>query len=153
MMRQVSSPVRRGAGRKGQKWTSLAAYPASKFHEYFCWGNFPQLFCLSRRHVGYVNFGTFEFANSIRPFVRQAGDPCPRTSLGVEQPVPRIFVRLAPLLHVFRHSARSWPSQGDTIRLIRSSTCCSRKHDRPQYQFPEHNNVGQGCANHFSLAL
>ena len=28
MMRQVSSPVRRGAGRKGKKWTSLAAYPA-----------------------------------------------------------------------------------------------------------------------------
>jgi hypothetical protein len=27
-------------------------------------GKFPQLFCLSRRHVGYTNFGTFEFANS-----------------------------------------------------------------------------------------
>jgi hypothetical protein len=32
MMRQVSSPVRRRAGRKGQKKrTSLAAYPAAKF--------------------------------------------------------------------------------------------------------------------------
>src|SRR5215831_12630789 len=29
MMRQVSRPVRRGAGRKGQQWTSLAAYPTS----------------------------------------------------------------------------------------------------------------------------
>lgn len=28
MMRQVSSPVRRGARRKGQPWTSLVAYPA-----------------------------------------------------------------------------------------------------------------------------
>ena len=28
MMRQVSSPVRRGARRKGQQWTSLVAYPA-----------------------------------------------------------------------------------------------------------------------------
>src|SRR5215831_12931109 len=27
MMRQVSRPVRRRAGRKGQQWTSLAAYP------------------------------------------------------------------------------------------------------------------------------
>ncbi len=27
-MRQVSSPVRRGARRKGQQWTSLVAYPA-----------------------------------------------------------------------------------------------------------------------------
>ena|SRR2546425_769646 len=29
MMRQVSSPVRRGAGGKGQQWTSPAAYPAT----------------------------------------------------------------------------------------------------------------------------
>jgi hypothetical protein len=28
-------------------------------------GKFPQLFCLQRRHVGHINFGTFEFANSI----------------------------------------------------------------------------------------
>jgi hypothetical protein len=28
MMRQVSRPVRRGARRKGQQWTSLVAYPA-----------------------------------------------------------------------------------------------------------------------------
>jgi hypothetical protein len=32
-------------------------------------GKFPQLFCLQRRHVGHINFGTFEFANSIRRFV------------------------------------------------------------------------------------
>src|SRR2546428_2769737 len=30
MRRQVSSPVRRGARRKGQQWTSLVAYPAVK---------------------------------------------------------------------------------------------------------------------------
>ena len=33
-------------------------------------GKFPQLFCLQRRHVGYTHFGTFEFANSIRPLRR-----------------------------------------------------------------------------------
>ena len=27
---------------------------------------FPRLFCFPRRHVGYTNFSTFEFANSIR---------------------------------------------------------------------------------------
>ena len=38
MMRQVSSPVRRGAGRKGQQWTSLAAYPASTIYgDSFLW--------------------------------------------------------------------------------------------------------------------
>ena len=30
---------------------------------FFCM--FPKRFCLQRRHVGYTNFGTFEFANSI----------------------------------------------------------------------------------------
>ena len=55
-----------------------------------------------------------------RPFLIQAGDPRYRSSLGVEQPIRKIFVSLAPCLHVFRHLARCWPSQGDTIRLIRS---------------------------------
>jgi hypothetical protein len=31
-------------------------------------GKFPQLFCLPRRHLGHINFGTFEFANSIGAF-------------------------------------------------------------------------------------
>ena len=65
MMRQVSSPVRRGAGRKGQQWTSLAAYPASTFWEHFFLGNFPQLFCLQRRPLGHPNFGTWGLGNSI----------------------------------------------------------------------------------------
>ena len=30
---------------------------------------FPKLFCLQRRHVGYTNLGTFEFANSIPAFL------------------------------------------------------------------------------------
>jgi hypothetical protein len=34
---------------------------------YFFLRQFPKLFCLQRRHVGYTHFGTFEFANSIRP--------------------------------------------------------------------------------------
>src|SRR5262249_33703277 len=38
-----------------------------------------------------------EFANSIRPLNRQTGDPCRRASLSVEQPMPKIFVRLTPL--------------------------------------------------------
>jgi hypothetical protein len=38
--------------------------------------------------------------------------------LAVEQPVPRISVSFSPLQQVFRHPARGWPSQGDTISLI-----------------------------------
>jgi hypothetical protein len=34
---------------------------------------FPKFFYLPRRHVGYTNFGTSEFANSILPFVRHYG--------------------------------------------------------------------------------
>ena len=34
-----------------------------------------------------------------------------RASLGVEQPVPRISVTLAPLPQVFRHLMRFWPSR------------------------------------------
>lgn len=51
-----------------------------------------------------------EFANSIRPLSAQAGYPHREASLGVEQPIPRISVRLAPLPYVFRHSTRGWPS-------------------------------------------
>jgi len=72
-----------------------------------------------------------------RPLNRQAGDPSPRASLGVEQPLPRNFVRLTPLPQVFRHSVRCWPSIGATIRRIRSwwkvlveaGTCASRFFD------------------------
>src|SRR4029077_11094277 len=46
-------------------------------------------------------------ANSIRPFFRQAGDPCCRSSLSVEQPMPRICVRLTPIPQVFRHPRSS----------------------------------------------
>ena len=28
----------------------------------------PKLFCLPKRHVGYTNFGSSEFANSIRAY-------------------------------------------------------------------------------------
>ena len=50
--------------------------------------------------------GADRLTNSIRPFLRQAGDPCRRGSLGVEQLIARICVRLAPLPQVFRPSAR-----------------------------------------------
>jgi hypothetical protein len=50
------------------KRTSLAAYPASKFEEYFFSGKFAQLLCLQRRHVGRTNCGTWGLTNSIRPF-------------------------------------------------------------------------------------
>jgi hypothetical protein len=46
-----------------------------------------------------------EFANSIRPFLRQTGDPCHKAGLRVEQPIARICVRLTPLPQVFRPSA------------------------------------------------
>jgi hypothetical protein len=38
-----------------------------------------------------------------RPLNRQAENLCHRASLGVEQPMPRICVRLTPLPQVFRH--------------------------------------------------
>ena len=47
--------------------------------------------------------------NSIRPLNRQDEYPCDRTSLGVEQPMLRIYVHLAPRPQVFRHPARCWP--------------------------------------------
>jgi len=68
--------------------------------------------------------------NSNRPLIRQAGDPYLKGSLGVEQPIPGIGVRLAPLSPVFRHPARGWPSQGDTISLLSASDAardCARR--------------------------
>ena len=50
--------------------------------------------------------------------------------LRVEQPIPGIGVRLAPLSPVFRHPACSWPSQGDTISLLSASDAardCARR--------------------------
>src|SRR6266478_2306561 len=41
-------------------------------------------------------------------------------SLGVEQPMSRIYVRLAPRPQVLRHPALCWPSKEDTTRLIKS---------------------------------
>jgi hypothetical protein len=55
-----------------------------------------------------------------RPFFQQAGHSYRKSSLGVEQPVPRISVHLAPLRQVFRHPPLYWPSSGNTIRLIGS---------------------------------
>ena len=55
-----------------------------------------------------------------RPLIRQARAPCPRASLGVEQPMAKICVRLAPLPQVFRHAPRCWPSIGTTMRRISS---------------------------------
>jgi hypothetical protein len=50
--------------------------------------------------------------------------------LSVEQPIPGIGVRLAPLSPVFRYPARGWPSQGDTISLLSASDAardCARR--------------------------
>ncbi len=44
-----------------------------------------------------------------RPLNRQARHPRHRASPGVEQPIARICVRLAPLPQVFRHLALCWP--------------------------------------------
>src|SRR5262245_13315022 len=50
-------------------------------------------------------FGIWGMTNSIRPFLRQTGDPCHKAGLRVEQPIARICVRLTPLPQVFRPSA------------------------------------------------
>src|SRR5215831_8007925 len=60
---------------------------------------------LQRRHMRGTSFGTLGMTNSIRPLFRQAGDSCRTARLGVEQPMPRICVILAPLPQVFRHAA------------------------------------------------
>jgi hypothetical protein len=67
MMRQVSCPVRRGAGRKGRK--DLArSLPSFKVLAVLFLAYVSHVFCLQSRHVGYTHFSTFEFANSIRAF-------------------------------------------------------------------------------------
>jgi len=72
MMRQVSCPVRRGAGRKGRK--DLArSLPSVKILEVLVLTSVSQGFCLPRRHVEHTHFSTFEFANSILPFAQQKG--------------------------------------------------------------------------------
>src|SRR5215212_12121397 len=69
MMRQVSSPVRRGAGRKGRKdlARSLPGFDAPR-------GGFlnrlPKASWPSKKVCVMQKFGIFEFANSIRPFCR-----------------------------------------------------------------------------------
>src|SRR5262249_39679004 len=49
--------------------------------------------------------------NSIRPLFRQAGYGRRGSSLGVEQSILRISVRLAPLPQVFRHITLRWSSR------------------------------------------
>src|SRR5262249_6118519 len=44
-----------------------------------------------------------------RPFLGQARHPPHRASPGIEQPIARICVRLAPCTQVFRHPALCWP--------------------------------------------
>jgi hypothetical protein len=44
-------------------------------------------------------------ANSIRPLFRHTRQPHYGSSLGVEQPILKIFVPLSPLSRVFRHPA------------------------------------------------
>jgi hypothetical protein len=54
--------------------------------------------------------GSLPVPVSNPPLNRQAGDFCHRGSQSVEQPMPQIPVRLAPLPQVFRHAARGWPA-------------------------------------------
>ena len=61
-MRQVSSPVRWGAGEKADR-TSLAAYPASTYSSYFSCVSF-SAFLPSKRHMTH-KFRHLGFANSI----------------------------------------------------------------------------------------
>jgi hypothetical protein len=52
-----------------------------------------------------------QMAYNNRPFCGQVGHPCCGAGLGIEQPIARICVRLAPLVQVFRHSSPCYPSQ------------------------------------------
>src|SRR5687768_15428990 len=60
-------------------------------------------------HSGFGSNGSGKVCKN-HPLSAQAGYPHREASLGVEQPIPRISVRLAPLPYVFRHSTRGWPS-------------------------------------------
>jgi hypothetical protein len=54
--------------RGGEPWLMGYCWRISfKVLEVLFLRQFPKRFCLPRRHVGYTCFGTFEFANSIRP--------------------------------------------------------------------------------------
>jgi hypothetical protein len=57
-------------------------------------GKFSQLFGLPRRHVGYTNFGTWGFANSIRPLCGQ----CPKAALLVAHQTKKLSPSLAHTL-------------------------------------------------------
>jgi hypothetical protein len=50
-----------------RKRPDTVGQPPSKFEKYFFLCQFPQRFCLQRRHVGHTQFDTSGFANSIRP--------------------------------------------------------------------------------------
>ena len=81
MMRQVSRPVRRGAGRKGRK--DLArSLPGFKVLEVLFLVQVSQAFLPSKSHVGHTNFGTWGLANSIRSF--SWCPPAPRFSPGLD---------------------------------------------------------------------
>jgi hypothetical protein len=41
-----------------RKRADTVGQPPSKFEEYFFLGEFPQLFCLQRRHLGHTNLAT-----------------------------------------------------------------------------------------------
>jgi len=74
----------------------------SKFWQYFFLCKFPQLFCLQRRHVGHTNFGTSEFANSIRPFCAHRVQPAVAMLASVEKPNAETSVQLGLDREVFR---------------------------------------------------
>src|SRR2546430_17697662 len=50
------------------KVSDTVGQPPSKFEQYFFLCQFPQRFCLQRRHVGHTQFDTLGFANSIPRF-------------------------------------------------------------------------------------
>ena len=56
-----------------------------------------------------------------RPLNRHPGAHYRKLRVGVQQLIPRICVRLTPLLQVFRHRALYWPSKVDTMWPIRAS--------------------------------
>src|SRR5439155_4938656 len=87
--------------------------------------------------IGYLNAidSDFERRKNHRMLL------CPRASLGVEEPMPRICVCLTPRPQVFQHYAFCWASQGNTIRLLSSSGCPRaprRSMDRQRNEPPEH---------------
>jgi hypothetical protein len=47
-----------GVSSLSKKRADTVGQPPSKFEEYFFLGEFPQLFCLQRRHLGHTNLAT-----------------------------------------------------------------------------------------------